>query len=317
MLIPPSWLTAWKLLPFSVSSMFQKALRELGPRALTYLLLPTESKPCVNYGSTEGNLSVGAEQAMAELETDLKGGIVHSDRFFLPPPAAGLVPAFHLRLTFTQQLLAQCENCSEVLNHSSFVLQLFSRTFYVSCGLYTCKLGACQGSLTDVLLCLFSNIWRGKWQEMQILTFPYFKRQVPPFSVSTCSPSWYLFYTFFCKTVMGVSISTQRVSLSVTFFLLLLCLLTTICNFLSEYPLADRRYITVQPSPHDLGINASLNAWPTHKELIVSLIIYSQQSPTVAASSSHTRSPNKGKIIKPSLLCDYGLKDSTAIPKTS
>lgn len=62
--------------------MFQKALRELGPRALTYLLLPTESKPCVNYGSTEGNLSVGAEQAMAELETDLKGGIVHSDRFF-------------------------------------------------------------------------------------------------------------------------------------------------------------------------------------------------------------------------------------------
>lgn len=181
MLIPPSWLTAWKLLPFSVSSMFQKALRELGPRALTYLLLPTESKPCVNYGSTEGNLSVGAEQAMAELETDLKGGIVHSDRFFfLSPPAAGLVPAFHLRLTFTQQLLAQCENCSEVLNHSSFVLQLFSRTFYVSCGLYTCKLGACQGSLTDVLLCLFSNIWRGKWQEMQILTFPYFKRQAPP-----------------------------------------------------------------------------------------------------------------------------------------
>lgn len=77
MLIPPSWLTAWKLLPFSVSSMFQKALSELGPRALTYLLLPTESKPCVNYGSAEGNLSMGAEHAMAELERDLKGGIVH------------------------------------------------------------------------------------------------------------------------------------------------------------------------------------------------------------------------------------------------
>lgn len=146
--------------------MFQKALGELGPRALTYLLLPTESKPCVNYGSAEGNLSMGAEHAMTELERDLKGGIVHRVFvffflfFFLS--AAGLVPAFHLGLTFTQQLLAQCENCSEVLNHSSFVLQLFSRTFCVSCGLYTCKLGACQGSLTDVLLCLCSNIWRGK-----------------------------------------------------------------------------------------------------------------------------------------------------------
>lgn len=106
MLIPPSWLTAWKLLPFSVSSMFQKALRELGPRALTYLLLPTESKPCVNYGSTEGNLSVGAEQAMAELETDLKGGIVHSDRFFfffLP-----LLPAWSLHFTSGSLLHSSC-----------------------------------------------------------------------------------------------------------------------------------------------------------------------------------------------------------------
>lgn len=62
--------------------MFQKALGELGPRALTYLLLPTESKPCVNYGSAEGTLSMGAEQAMAELERDLKGGIVHRVVFF-------------------------------------------------------------------------------------------------------------------------------------------------------------------------------------------------------------------------------------------
>lgn len=209
--------------------------------------------------------------------------------FFLPP-AAGLVPEFHLRLTFTQQLLTQCENCPEVLNHGSFVLQLFSRAFRVSCGLYTCKLGACQGCLTDVLLCLCSNIWRGKWQEMQILTFPYFKRHfflLPIFSLNLQPELMHVLFRF-CKTVVGVSISTQRVSLSLTFFLPPLCLLTSISNFLSKYPLADRRYITAQPSPHDLGIKASLNAWPAHKELIVSPIIYSQQNPTVTASTFHT-----------------------------
>lgn len=249
------------------------------------------------------------DQAMAELETDLKRWDCARSACITPPPP-DLVPAFHLRLSFTQQLLAQCENCLEVLNHSSFVLQLFSRMFCVSCGLYTCKLGACQGSLTDVLLCLCSNIWRGKWQEMQILTFPYFRWQVlfSAFSVSTSSPSWCLFYFFFCKTVMAVLISTWRVSLWLTFFLPPLCLLTTICNFLSKYPLADRRYITAQGSPHDLGIKASLNAWPAHKELIVFPIIYSQQSPTVTASSSHTHcSLNKGKIINPLLRCDLWL----------
>lgn len=264
-----------------------------------------------------GKFVYGSRASYGKVAEGLKGwDCAQSVRFI--PPAAGLVPAFHLGLTFTQQLLAQCENCSEVLNHSSFVLQLFSRTFCVSCGLYTCKLGDCQGSLTDVLLCLCSNIWRGKWQEMQILTFPYFKRQEGVFfwfSLSTCSPSWYLLYSCFCETVMGVSISTQRVSVSPPVFLPPLCLLTTICNFLSDYPLADKRYITAQASPHDLGIKASLNAWPAHKELIVFVIIYSQQSPTVTATSSHTLcSLNTEKIIKPLLYFDYGSKGSASLP---
>lgn len=237
--------------------------------------------------------------------------------FFLP-----LLPAWSLHFTSGSLLHSSCW-LSVKTAQKYWIIALLCFNCFLERSMYHVAYTHVSWELAKAALqmsfCVYSAIY-GEANDRKCKSWHFHisnGKPPPPFSVSTCSPSWYLFYSFFCKTVMGVSISTQRVSLSVTFFLLLLCLLTTICNFLSEYPLADRRYITVQPSPHDLGINASLNAWPTHKELIVSLIIYSQQRPTVAASSSHTRSPNKGKIIKPSLLCDYGLKDSTAIPKTS